>query len=184
MALSGIAAKSHPVIPPPVIHHSASQSLPWSGSCISEFGQIPVLAAQVADGFPQSFKLEVPEYRILHGTPDAFRTGRTVSNSLFRRCLSSCFSRACSRSRKSAPPFGADTCCPRYVITTETLLHGLSAFDGKVHTRAAGTASNTEDLHGRFPSSRVVIAPYEAREGLRPTGGWTSPESCEFRLSP
>ena len=91
MALSGIAAKSHPVIPPPVIHHSASQSLPWSGSGISEFGQIPVLAAQVADGFPQSFKLEVPEYRILHGTPDAFRTGRTVSNPLFRRCLSSCF---------------------------------------------------------------------------------------------
>ena len=34
------------------------------------------------------------------------------------------------------------------VIKTESLICILSAFHGKAHTRAAGTAPNTEDLHG------------------------------------
>ena len=41
---------------------------------ISEFYKIPALVSQAIDGFPQSFKLEVPEYSILHGTPDTVRT--------------------------------------------------------------------------------------------------------------
>ena len=36
--------------------------------------QIPALVTKITDGFPQSFKLEVPEYSILHGTPDTIRT--------------------------------------------------------------------------------------------------------------
>lgn len=39
-----------------------------------EFYKIPALVSQTIDGFPQSFKLEVPEYSILRRMPDALRT--------------------------------------------------------------------------------------------------------------
>ena len=41
---------------------------------ISEFDQVPALSAKILNGFPQTFQLEVPEYSILHGTPDTIRT--------------------------------------------------------------------------------------------------------------
>ena len=43
---------------------------------ISEFYKIPALVSQTIDGFPQTFQLEVPEHRILHGTPDTIRAGQ------------------------------------------------------------------------------------------------------------
>jgi len=36
-----------------------------------------------------------------------------------------------------------------------------------VHTRAAGTALKTEDLHGSSLRTGVVMVPYEAHECLR-----------------
>ena len=45
-------------------------------SAISEFDEILVLGAQRVDGFPQTFQLEVPERRILHGTPDTLQAGQ------------------------------------------------------------------------------------------------------------
>ena len=85
--------------------------------------------------------------RLTHSKPDS-----TVSNSLLLRCLASCFSYACCRfrscSRKSATSFGTDTCSPLQTITTLSFICILSAFNGRVHTRAAGTAPKTVDLHG------------------------------------
>ena len=43
---------------------------------VSEGEQVLTLRIQFRNGLPQIFKLEVSERRILHGSPDAIRTGR------------------------------------------------------------------------------------------------------------
>ena len=43
---------------------------------VSEGEQVLTLHVQFRNGSPQIFKPEVPERRILHGTPNAIRTGQ------------------------------------------------------------------------------------------------------------
>ena len=116
MALSGIAAKSHPVIPPPWTRRRSSRSPPivnpWpyrSSTRSRPWSPRPSTAFRRHSSW--RFQSTVSSTgRLTHSEPDS-----TVSNALLLRCLWSCLSCACSRfrscSRKSATSLGTDTCC-------------------------------------------------------------------------
>ena len=119
------------LIPPFWRHHRSDRSPPLSVSKQSSTG------------------------RLTHSKPDS-----TVSNSLLLRCLASCLSDGGKEECVQETHQGCPAPIKSTVFRTYSSenLHSetknafssavLSAFDGRAHTRAAGTAPKTVDLHG------------------------------------